>query len=760
MKFGSIIYLTPLALLACACTDEIEPNKPAQPGDEVKFCVSLGDDSRTAYGTPGETAFPVYWVDGDLIQVASHNCSVPKAQYKVNTNGSTTQNYATSLEKTGAAGLQWGTATEANFYAIYPGQQAITLPNPTLAYAPLSISSTQYSGLRPGTTPINGSYILEADMDNAIMYAQTFGVKSGENVDLRFIPYSTVLDIELNGPDTNVADQAASLYVQSVTLTAPDNQVIAGTFNLMYGSSGNPTPSLNAVHGTNSITVLTRRYSDSTGTGGVSFQLAKGEKMNVRMFLIPNGGTVDANWKLSVQTSAGTFSRTLGDVTNGTLQPGKIHQIKMPKFSSKEQWTYELDSWITSLPDYTNIYLSEVTLPGAWYATQSEYQGSSNNISTLYAAGVRAFGIETRCLTPRRSALSPTFPSASTEPTRVCVSGTGSGRENGAYSWEYLQPNNVVYISDVINQITGAISSDEYAVLVLSYAVGGNGGHRALDYNNYLRLLAEEISTHTSTASRAKIYQTAVTPETTINDVLGKLVIKVNVDNRFTTYTNYQGMPALLSFTTNEWSTTTMNTSLVSQMSWSAWDSGMLKNLGTEVSSLPAENLFWNYTNANRTSTGSTTGSNIPSMTNRWNSITTIIANSQTVYEASTHNMWFYVGAGGVIATNDKDDTNENAGADFAKEMNKWLLEQLQARLTAEVPAPLGIVMCNYINGDDATYYGPSIVKAIIEMNSVFGLSHKDPNAGTGGDQPSGQSNYASSSNIDPDNFNAFGPNQ
>lgn len=268
MKFGSIIHLTPLALLACACTDEIEPNKPAQPGDEVKFCVSLGDDSRTAYGTPGETAFPVYWVDGDLIQVASHNCSVPKAQYKLNTNGSTTQNYATSLEKTGAAGLQWGTATEADFYAIYPGEQAITLPNPTLAYAPLSISSTQYSGLRPGATPINGSYILEADMDNAIMYAQTFGVKSGENVDLRFIPYSTVLDIELNGPDTNVADQAASLYVQSVTLTAPDNQVVAGTFNLMYGSSGNPTPSLNAVHGTNSITVLTRRYSDATGTGG------------------------------------------------------------------------------------------------------------------------------------------------------------------------------------------------------------------------------------------------------------------------------------------------------------------------------------------------------------------------------------------------------------------------------------------------------------------------------------------------------------
>ena len=757
MKFGSIIYLTSLALLACACTDEIEPNKPAQPGDEVRLGVSLGQDSRTAYGTPGDNAFPVYWVDGDLIQVASPLCAVQKAQYKVNTNGSTTQNFASSLEKTEAAGLQWSDEPTANFFAVYPGENPLNIAGSSVS-AQMNISSAQYSGLRPaeaGAASPASPYTLEADMDNAIMYAQTFDAKSGADVNLRFEPYATVLDIELNGPDANTANPVKNLYVQSVSLSAPSGTVISGSFQLLFGSDANSVPTLQNVSGSNTITVQTRRYSSATGTTGNNFQLNAGEKMNVRMFLIPNGGTVDANWKLSVQTSAGTFSRTLGDVTNGTLQPGKIHQIKLPKFSATEVWDYELNSWITSLPDYKNIYLSEVTLPGAWYATQSEYQGTSNSISTLYAAGVRAFGIETRSFTPRTGILSA-FPSRTDTPTRVCVSGTGTGGVlgNGAYS-NNLTGTQIVYISDIIDQIAGAISGDEYAVLVLSYADGGEGGHRALDYDNYLRLLAEEISTHALTASRAKIYQTPITPETTINDVLGKLVIKVNVDNRFTTYTDYQGMPALLSFTTNEWSNSTMNSSLVSQMSWSAWNSGMLKNLGTEVSSLDDNTLYWNYTNANRTSSGNTSVSGIPSMSNRQNSITTIIANSQTVYEASTHNMWFFVGAGGVIAT--QQSGGSTSATEFASTMNAWLLQQLQARLTAEVPAPLGIVMCNFIN--DTTYHGPEIVKAIIEMNGVFGLSHKDPTSG-GGNQPSGQSNYASSSNIDPDNFNAFGPNQ
>ena len=74
--------------------------------------------------------------------------------------------------------------------------------------------------------------------------------------------------------------------------------------------------------------------------------------------------------------------------------------------------------------------------------------------------------------------------------------------------------------------------------------------------------------------------------------------------------------------------------------------------------------------------------------------------------------------------------------------MNAWLLEQLQIKIGDKVnsngvlapdPSPLGIVMFNQCT--NATYNGPAIIKAIIEMNSKFYLKHAGTSGGsTGGD--------------------------
>lgn len=78
----------------------------------------------------------------------------------------------------------------------------------------------------------------------------------------------------------------------------------------------------------------------------------------------------------------------------------------------------------------------------------------------------------------------------------------------------------------------------------------------------------------------------------------------------------------------------------------------------------------------------------------------------------------------------------------FATEMNGWLLELLQIKIGDKVnsegvlapdPSPLGIVMFNQCTS--ATYNGPAIIKAIIEMNSKFYLKHAGTSGGsTGGD--------------------------
>ena len=100
---------------------------------------------------------------------------------------------------------------------------------------------------------------------------------------------------------------------------------------------------------------------------------------------------------------------------------------------------------------------------------------------------------------------------------------------------------------------------------------------------------------------------------------------------------------------------------------------------------------------------------------------------SKTIYDASTHNVWFYFNCGGTQAESSTSDSNLSPTA-FATIMNKWLLERINAKTDA---SPLGIVMFNQCTSD--TYKGPAIVKAIIEMNSKFYLKHAGTSGGSTG---------------------------
>ena len=112
---------------------------------------------------------------------------------------------------------------------------------------------------------------------------------------------------------------------------------------------------------------------------------------------------------------------------------------------------------------------------------------------------------------------------------------------------------------------------------------------------------------------------------------------------------------------------------------------------------------------------------------------------SKQVYDGSNHNVWFYFNCGGTQATS---STSKNPSpTDFAKTMNSWLLSTINAKTD---PSPLGIVMFNQCTGDNATYHGADIIKAIIEMNSKFYLKHAGVSGGTstgGSETPKAQNN-------------------
>lgn len=329
---NSVLILSLAASVASGCSDDKDtPIAVPHPGEEVSFDANLGTDSRTIYGDEfaDGSAFPVYWVNGDLIQVASPQCAAGanNAEYSVSVQGKN-QNYANSLDKTGERGVQWGSETMASFFSVYPGSRNMTIEGNT-ARAEMYIDPAQLAGFHATATHRPGMFDMEVDMQYAIMYAQTPGVRAGERVNLRFIPYSTVIEFEVAIDDALAASDV--VYVHNITLTAPEGTLIAGDFTLTFDPEGKTAPVVTATSGSNSIKLTTFRYSSSSSGGGNSIMLDDtNEMMQAKMFLIPNGATIDGNWSVTLHTSGGTYVKTLGDVVNGRLVPGQIHKIKLP----------------------------------------------------------------------------------------------------------------------------------------------------------------------------------------------------------------------------------------------------------------------------------------------------------------------------------------------------------------------------------------------------------------------------------------------
>ena len=746
-------YIMTLALtfLFVGCSeDELTKGPGAKVGDEVQFGLSLSNlDTRTIYGEENTVTnkFPIYWVNGDKVRVASPQCLSGRnsAEYEIAVDGEK-QNYATSMTKTGDAGVQWGEADEAVFYSIYPSSASTSLTvEGNTVKTTLHVDATQFA-----STTDNGTsyYAQPAEMGNVVMYAKAANVNSGDTVKLRYIPFSTVLEFEINAPSTNTGSEKSEITIQSLTLTAPTGTTIAGDFSFNFdGPSITP-----AKGGSNDITLHFLNNNQYTTVLSTTKTTLK-----AKMCLMPISGVESIlGWKIEVNTSAGTFSKTIKDTDltdrNTALAPGMVHKIKLPKLNyASQEWVYSLNNWIPSLPDYTNIYLSEISLPGAWYTGSTESYQTNSDVPTLWNAGVRAFAVECRSYSTGEYAA----------PSRICISGSG-GQAGDAYS-DYVGWNghDAIHISTLIKDICDKLASQtdvskqEYAVLVLSYADGGDGGHRDVDHDYFLNGIDNEITQ--SGVDRKYIFGNngeTLDKNTTVDDVKGKLIIKVNMDYDTygtrsgqyqngtswfrPTYADYSyaygnNLNSAISYTPFLKTVGSANYAhpCYSNMYWKEWSDdykqfGLVSQLnGNEKS----DRFIWVFSSANRTQLDSGTDTTIPSYADRKKALGAMMDYSKSIYDASTHNVWFYFNCGGTQATS---STSRNPSpTDFATTMNDWLLNTAIAN--KKDASPLGIVMFNQCTND--AYNGPAIIKAIIEMNSKFYLKHAGTSGGsTGGD--------------------------
>ena len=725
-------------VLASSCKDVLNPEETikANPGDEVVFGVALPGGTKTVYGEETSNRFPIYWVNGDLVKVASPQCMNGRnsAEYSVAVEKDN-QNYATSLTKTGEVGVQWG-EEDADFYSIYPSTGASLSISGTDVTASLSIANTQTA--TPKTTDSKDLVFEPADMKNVVMLAKTKDV-SANPVELHYVPFSTVIEFAIPGP-TNAGEMGASdvIIVQTLTLTAPEGTNVAGDFDFSLGGLGNTATAgstanlaaTNVHNASNSIIVHLIDKNSAYAT------VHAGETLKVKMCLIPQPYTSLEGWTVTVKTNDGNYVKTIKsselnlDPEKNKLKSGYVHKVSLPALNYKGEWNPNYANWIPELPDYTNIYLSEISLPGAWYAGSDEPYQEISDIARLWTAGVRAFAVECRSWST----------SGLNSPSRVCLSGSGRNTATGAYT-DKNPWNTATMISSIISQVSSSIKSNEYGVLVLSYADGGDGGHRDSDHSYFLAGIANEITQSGAT----NIYEGPITAETTVKDVLGKLIIKVNVDNQITKG-NYTEMNALISYNPFLFQMTGADyvRPYYSNLYWSKWEDSyksydLVANLQAGTGN---ENRFvWVFSSANRTQANIGTNTTIPTYAQRQTALVAMMTYSKTIYDASTHNVWFYFNCGGTQATSSTSDNP--SPTDFASTMNSWLLDTINGKKDA---SPLGIVMFNQCT--NATYKGPEIVDAIIKMNAKFYLKHAGTSgSGTGGTDTNQATNDATVEN-------------
>lgn len=754
MKFNSNIFLIAgMAVALVGCKDDLDPNIPVEKGSEVVFRAVSDEATRTAYGPLGETSRPVYWVNGDDVTVGSPQCLAGRniAQYRVNA-GTTTQNYATSLDKTGDYGVQWGSdAADAKFFAVYPA----TADNNNMKFdangnatATMTIAAEQEIPIQAvtanGTTSYSPNLSQWQTKDN-VMYAQPIAKQSQittadgvTTANLKFKPYSTALHFTLAGweYDTSSGEIGQdNLVIYSATLSAPAGSTtyLAGTFDLQLKADGS-TPTIgNVTNGSTSVTseFVTRSSEGSTQSRGI--EMNPDSPLEFDMFVCPTSGvTITKDWTIAIFTSAGIYSRSL-EIVNAPasleLKPGLIHKLPtLPKLSTKTTWNYEPTSWMADLSD--NTYFTELTLPGSWYSANNTadlnkdtgYQASTS-ILNQWKLGIRAFYFETRVgytgMASLNARYSERLDSRNNSATLVMSGGGSNQKAYGQTNGYYDAGEASTYIEEVAKAVNNGEKS-ECAVLTLSYSDGGEAGVSGFWRVVWLDKISKVITALKNNANSnfSKVYyEKEITPNTTLKDVRGKLIIKINIDseseigNATWSYSNnnYSGtaswtpINALFSYTNYSWAQSTENTSLISDLTWIS-----APKLPLAGATINDTGFFCNYTIANRTNQ-----STAPTYANRKALIETIIKESISNRNREIHNVLFMIGAGGSYFASGSDN---GSPSDVAANLNPYLSNLISDKIKNGQPSPLGLVYFNLVGADA----GKTLIDQIIRLNKRY----------------------------------------
>ena len=717
-------YLLGLSLLALvACNQENMPERPTPtPGAEVKFGVSLNknDVTRTIYGDENSDAFPIYWVNGDKVLVTSPKCLNGRntAQYKVSVPPDKQQNYANSLDKTGEAGVQWGQKDFADFYSVYPADNA-SVQGTTFS---LTMPNVQYDILD------NEDNKVYADMNACFMSAVSKGVTNGSEVNLTYTPLSTAIRFTLRGPSSAEGQTDSEVIISQVVLKA--DQPIAGDFTVDMNT---PEPTVKLGSKTyNEITLYTH-YAE---TGGY-LTLGLNDEVELNAFVIPYENlAVNENWKLELTTAQGVvYTTPLGGTGDGKLMPGRIHRFK-GKLPSLPAPTTDWDpsNWMVNVP--RNVYLSEISIPGSWNSLNKEFQYAANRSSELdvnsveaqkaaiadqYKAGVRAFHIDTRWKGKYEAFKGYVM-------TDLSVANGADANTIGLTGPKYMPKDNISFAT-VLKCITDHVKSNEYMMVFCTFA-----------QNSYEETEGGWMKAISDACADDRIIDArTISSNTVVGDVLGKVIVIVNCAKDPRKIDNLpKGSKCLFTYTPLELDENRYKTQ--------PWCTGAIVNCADaslNMYSAQAQ-IMASPMDAAKGYTVSGRGY-APAWAERKQKTENILKWSLDNFQKKNyaHCDWLYNGLGGYLCTSGGKEVKDSQ-KEVAKELNRWIdskMKLMAAKPTGEQTPyyPVGLVLMNYVT--DATY-GVPVVKGILSHNNKFRKAY-DPNK-----DPLDPSNNGSTSDV------------
>lgn len=722
-KYG--FYLCAAAAIALiGCKDDVVVEKtvtPAQTGDEITFGSSLTDvGTRTIYGdTPVDGAYPVYWEEGDAITIYCPEAAQTKlVSYKVSPD-KTDGTHSSTVTKinTDEAGLQWGAAETHHFYAFYPASAVagekdgkIEGEIPTEQDPVRWTTSTNENG---GTT-----YTGVANTDYAFMWAYgEHDKKDGGDVALTFHPWVTILDIVINGP----ANPGEKVKMSSIQVRSLNNDILNGKFvcdmsGVEAGTAEAPTYQgvVNTASNRNQISI--QLYDNdlenaATGQMGDFITLGHNDQIVVRAYLLPTAyDTSDpsgAKQQIQIRVSpfnSAVLTRTLeahaadGSTAEGGIVAHKVNKVILPSVTGGG-----INYWMSSLDP--NIYVTELSLPGSKMSYQTKDNGANVayqelSIEEQFKNGIRAFQIQT-----------------------ASTNNDWPGSANDQILYMTVAGNKTkTRFKDIVKEIADELKAaeddgkkNEYAFILLTAALGecdSYGGLVGLRYDGdlaWMDAIRNELAEMTADNGTYRIYTDEITNETTINDVAGHIIIKVNYNTQDMAnhLTDTDKIPVMFA----QWGPKGDNEAYrTNPMKWGT-------SYGLTVDNMSTGPLKWFYHEA--TSVGYNDNGGEEKESVKKANIEDMWKKSIDYYNANdNHDMWFLNDLGGCYVNGGYSSGEAQNGVDdWTKVVGPYATNLLQNRTE---DATLGIVLMNFADPNDD--YTGNLIQTIINNNFNFQL--------------------------------------